>query len=565
MLDSLHVKNLALIEEEEIVFGEALNILTGETGAGKSIVLGSINLALGAKTGSEVIRSGAEYALVELSFSLNDEEIRRVRELDLDVEDDGVLIISRKIGNGKSVLKVNGETVTAALVKKIAAILLDIYGQNENQNLLKSSSYEKMLDEYAGDEVASLKKELKEKKNRYNGIVSELEEEDRDTAVTKREIELLEYEIATINDAAIKPGEDEELESRFRLISNSRKIMEALSETHRMTGYDSPESVGSVLGNALSRIKSVASFDDKISELCEELSQAEDLIGDFNRALSSYEDGMSFDEEEFDRISSRLDFINDLKAKFGRSIEDIQRSLAEKEERLDKLVNHDSYIAGLKSERDALWKEMQGICERISGLRKNAASGLGKELKTAMEGLNFLNTELRIDVLPDPENIRDSGYDNIEFLISLNVGEGLKPMQNVASGGELSRIMLAIKSVFADAGDVPTLVFDEIDSGISGKTAYMVAQKMNELAGDHQLICITHLPQIASMADSHFLIEKSVSEGRTVTGIRKLDEEGSIRELARMLGNDDITEAAIENAREMKKGKGSGTAPGRNR
>ena len=554
MLESLHVKNLALIEEEEIFFGDAFNILTGETGAGKSVVLGSVNLALGAKPGADIIRSGSDHALIEIVFSLNEDEIRKVKALDLEVED-GSLIISRKIGNGKSVCRVNGETVPASVLKKLSSILIDIYGQNENQSLLKSSTYERMLDRFSGDSVTGIQQELKEERARYNEIVNELERENNDSTVTDREKELLEYEIEQIRNADLKPGEDEELEERFRFMSNSQKIREAIFETHRLTGYDEPGSIGNLIGNAVSRLNSVTGFDERIASLYRELSDAEEIISSFNRSLSSYEDDLTFDKEEFDLIGQRLDLINSMKSRFGDSIEKIMTVLSEKEARLDKLNNFDRYLDDLNKEKERLHGSMIDKCERISAIRSQSALKLSEELKDAMEGLNFQNIGLRIDVKPDPSSITDTGFDDIEFLVSLNVGEELKPMQNVASGGELSRIMLAIKSVFADDNDVSTLIFDEIDAGISGKTAFKVATKMNELSKGHQLICITHLPQIASMADTHFLIEKSVNDGRTITGIRKLDDEGSVNELARMLGGEDITEAALNNAREMKKGK----------
>lgn len=554
MLESLHVKNLALIEEEEIFFCDAFNILTGETGAGKSVVLGSVNLALGAKSGSDIIRSGSDHALIELVFSLNENETEKVKALDLDVED-GSLIISRKISNGKSVCKVNGETVTASILKKLSTILIDIYGQNENQSLLKSSTYERMLDRYAGDSVILIQNDLKDERARYNELVNELDHENNDNSVTDREKELLEYEIEQIRNADLKPGEDDELESRFRFLGNAQKIMEAISETHRLTGYDDPGAIGNLIGSAVSRLNSVTGYDERIASLYKELSDAEEIISGFNRCLSSYEDDLTFDEEEFDRITQRLDLINSMKSRFGDSIEKILKSLSEKEARLDKLNNLDKYLADMEAEKERLHTSMLDKCKKISALRSDSAVKLSVQLKEAMEGLNFQNINLRIDVKPDPSSITDTGYDEIEFLVSLNVGEELKPMQNVASGGELSRIMLAIKSVFAEDNDVSTLIFDEIDAGISGKTAFKVATKMNELSKDHQLICITHLPQIASMADTHFLIEKSVNEGRTITGIKKLDEEGSVKELARMLGGEDITEAAINNAREMKKGK----------
>ena len=304
MLESLHVKNLALIEEEEIFFGDAFNILTGETGAGKSVVLGSVNLALGAKSGADVIRSGSDHALIELTFSLNEDDIKKVKALDLDVEDE-TLVISRKIGNGKSVCRVNGETVPASVLKKLSSILIDIYGQNENQTLLKSSTYERMLDRYSGDSVARIQRELKEERARYNEILNELDRENNDSSVTDRERELLEYEIEQIRNADLKPGEDEELEERFRFMSNAQKIIEAIGETHRLTGYDEPGAIGNLIGSAVSRLSSITGFDERIASLYKELSDAEEIISSFNRSLSSYEDDLTYDEEEFTRISQR--------------------------------------------------------------------------------------------------------------------------------------------------------------------------------------------------------------------------------------------------------------------
>ena len=553
MIESLHVKNLALIDEEEISFDRGFNILTGETGAGKSIVLGSVNLALGAKAGADLIRSGCDSALVELVFALNEDETERLKALDVEPED-GTLVLTRRISQGKSVCRVNGETVPASVLKNIAGVLLDIYGQHDNQTLLNPASYEKMLDEYAGGSVKELQDELRRTKKEYNEILAELNSEKNDSNVNNREKELLEYEIEQIQNAALKPGEDVELEKRYTFLSNARKIMETLSEVHLITGYDSPESTGNTLGSATSKIKGITRFDDTIAGLADELAQIEDMLGDFNRSLSSYMNEVTFDEEEFAVVESRLDLINDLKSKFGNTIEDVQSECEKKQKRLDKLNNYDAYMAGLNERAGVLKGRMLDICAQISILRIKKAKKLEDELTKAMEGLNFQNIALRITVKPDEEKIKDTGYDSIEFLLSLNVGEQPRPMQNIASGGELSRIMLAIKSVFAKSDDVTTLIFDEIDAGISGKTAYMVAQKMKELSKDHQLICITHLPQIAAMADTHYLIQKTVDSGRTQTGITKLNHESSVNELARMLGNDSITEAALQNAREMKKG-----------
>lgn len=553
MLENLHVKDLALIEEAEVSFGKGLNILSGETGAGKSIILGSVNLALGAKASSEVIRTGKESALVELTFCLNDEQIKKVRAMDLDVDDDGEVLLQRKIMAGKSVCRLNGETISVGQLKELAGVLLDMYGQHEHQSLLKSSTYSKMLDNYAGEEVSLYQKELKEELSGYRRLVSERDECDSDTSVRERQAQLLRFEIDEIENAALKEGEDEELEKRFRFLSNARKIMEAVAITHEATGYEGDASAGSLLGYGVGRLKEIASFDDDAEALLEELVSVESLLSDFNRSLSTYEDKLSFDEAEFASVEERLNLINKLKSKYGDSIEAILSSLEEKSDELCKLENYEEYLAGLDKDIDRLKQNMLAKCAAVSSLRRSAAGPLTASLKEAMEDLNFMDVSLEIRIVPDEERITENGYDTVEFLISLNTGEELRPMQNVASGGELSRIMLAFKSIFADKGDVPTLIFDEIDSGISGVTAYKVARKMESLSEDHQLICITHLPQIAAMADEHFLIHKEASEGRTVTMIDRLDEEGSVRELARMLGSDSVSESALENARDLKR------------
>lgn len=565
MLDNLHVLNLALIDEADINLKDGFNVLTGETGAGKSIVLGSINLALGAKANSDVIRAGKDYALVELSFSLSDDEIAKIHNMGLSVEDDGSLVLSRKIMPGKSVCRINGETISAHELKELSGILLDVYGQHEHQSLLKSSTYEKMLDEYAGLEVEKLQSKLSLIRRDYREAVSELESADTDASSLARQAELLSFEINEIESAALKEGEDEELEKRYKFLSNALKIEEAVKEAHSYTGYENNASAGSLIGIGVSRLRSVASYDDGASSLTDQLSEIEALLNDFNRSISSYEDSLSFDEEEYSTVEDRLNLINNLKSKYGSvdgaaasvngSIASVLAACEAKTAELDKLNNHEEYIASLRKRIDSLKSDMLEVCGKIHKLRMDAAKPLCNKLVEAMVNLNFLDVQLKINIEPEEDilSIKDSGYDKVEFLICLNPGEELRPMQNVASGGELSRIMLAIKTVFANKDDVPTLVFDEIDTGISGRTAYKVAEAMEVLSRSHQLIAITHLPQIASRADNHLLIEKKVADGRTVTTIDTLDYESSVKELARMLGGDEITEAALNNAREMKR------------
>ncbi len=555
MLENLHVLNLALIDEADIDLKDGFNVMTGETGAGKSIVLGSINLALGAKANSDVIRVGKEYALVELTFRLSEDERAAIRNMGLSVDEDECLILSRKIMPGKSVCRINGETISSHELKELSGILLDVYGQHEHQSLLKSATYEKMLDEYAGNQLFELQDALKSLRNGYKSLVEELGNADTDEASRNRQKELLAFEINEIEGASLKEGEDEELEKRYRFLSNALKIKEAVCEAHAYTGYENNASAGSLIGSGVSKLRSVSSYDDEALNLTEQLAEIEALLSDFNRTISNYEDTLNFDEEEYGEIEERLNLINNLKSKYGSSVSEIMEACETKVNELDKLSNHDAYIENLKNQIKETEAKMLDKCALIHELRTKAALPLRDKIIEAMVNLNFLDVRLEITIegSNDTEGIKDSGYDKVEFLICLNPGEELRPMQNVASGGELSRIMLAIKTVFADKDDVPTLVFDEIDTGISGRTAYKVAEAMEVLSKSHQLIAITHLPQIASRADNHLLIEKNVVEGRTVTTIETLDYETSVKELARMLGGDEITEAALNNAREMKK------------
>lgn len=552
MLDNLHVKDLALIEEADIDFKSGFNVLTGETGAGKSIILGSINLALGAKASSDVIRTGKESSLIELSFSLDDDQIKKIADTGINVSEDGSLLLQRKIMPGKSVCRVNGETVSLGQIKELSGILLNIYGQHEHQTLLKASTYSKMLDEYAGEDVFSLLEELKQELSKYKDLILKKDEQETDDTLRQRELELLEFEVNEINVASLKEGEDEELEKRYRFLSNIRKIMENVSKAHSMTGEDNDVNAELLIGGAASLINQISSFDEEAMELANQIASIEDLLRDFNRSLSNYEGRLNFDEAEYREVEDRLNLINKLKDKYGDSVEKIYLCLEEKSKKIEELQNYEEFLKKLNKDIDDTHKKMLSICGKISECRKKASKVLESKLISALGDLNFLDVKLEIRITPDEDNITSSGYDVVEFLISLNPGEELRPMQSIASGGELSRIMLAFKSVFADSLDLSTLIFDEIDTGISGVTAYKVSEKIKELSADHQIIAITHLPQIASMADEHYLISKGIKEGRTVTSISALDEEGSVRELARMLGSDEPGESALANARELK-------------
>lgn len=552
MLESLHVKNLALIDEQEVTFGRGMNILTGETGAGKSVIIGSINLALGAKADKDYIRTGADYALIELIFSLNEQQRGQVREMELPLEDENMLILQRKIMPGKSICRVCGESVTASQLKKLAPCLLDVYGQHEHQSLLKPSSYRKMLDTYVGEKAQEIHLKLKERISLYKNLEEELKKQSMDEKEREGRMRLLEFEVQEIEAAALIPSEDEQVEKKYRKMINSKKMKEVIALVYGLTGYEEENSAGSAAGYALRELKTLRGMDEEIEPLIAQLTDIDDLLNDFNRSMADYQDSLEFDGEEFTTLEERLNVINHLKSKYGNSVEAVLAAAEEKSRELEKINHFEEYTNQLKSKTECCKKEILSLCGELSGLRQKAADPLSKQLKEAMEDMNFANVQFDISVKSVEENFTQDGYDQVEFLISTNPGEAVRPLWQIASGGELSRIMLAFKTVFADRDETDTLIFDEIDTGISGKTAWKVAEKLGRLSRNHQIICITHLAQIASMADCHFLIEKGISRERTVTGIRKLSGEEGLNELARLLGSGEMTKAVLENAKEMK-------------
>ena len=553
MLESLRVKNLALIEEAEVDFKDGLNVLTGETGAGKSILIGSINLALGGKADKDLIRTGKEFAYVELIFYTKDANVlEKAKEMDIFPEDDR-FIISRKISQTKSVSKINGETVTVKQIKELAELLLDIHGQHEHQSLLKESKQKEILDTYCPTELTDLKKALKEVYSEYKKIKDKLEEKSLDETSRKKELSLAQFEFEEIDNAQLIVGEDEELETGYRKMVNSKRIMESINLVAAYMGNDGDNGVGSLAGRAIRELKSVENYDEEIVALTGQLMEIEDYVSDFNRNIHNYMQSMEFDENDFKETEDRLNVLNHLKAKYGDSIEKILEHKRQCEEMIEKLSNYEMYQEELKRKAQELYSKAISLCEKISEIRKQNAKVLEEEIKNALLELNFLQVQFSILVEPDEDNIGTDGFDTVQMVISTNPGEKMKPLKNVVSGGELSRIMLAIKTSLATKDEIDTLIFDEIDSGISGKTAWMVSEKMGKLSKSHQLLCITHLPQIAARANAHLFIEKNIENDETITRIRALSEEESVDELARMLGGMSITEAVRNNAVEMKK------------
>ena len=550
MLQRLYVKNLALIDEIEVELKDGLNILTGETGAGKSIILGSVNLALGARYSKDMLRKGAEYGFVELNFQIeNEKQLRRLKELDIYPED-GMVVLSRRLMEGRSVSRINGETVTMALLKEVASVLIDIHGQHEHQSLLYRKNHLAIVDAFAKDDISELKKEMNENYREYRSWKKELEEADLDEASRAKELSFLQFETEEIEKAELREGEDDELETAYRFMVNSKKLADGAAEAYAFTSQEEGNASES-LSRAIRALGEIRDYDDTVQGLFDQLSEIDSLLNDFNRDLSEYRDSCECSEEELYETEQRLNEINHLKLKYGSQISDILSYYDEQQEKIKKLEDYENYIRSLNENCQKAKEKMEKTAGKLSVIRRKQAKTLEKSIGESLKELNFADVKFEIQ-FRTLDACTPAGMDEVEFMISMNPGQPVRPLANVASGGELSRIMLAIKTVLADKDDTETLIFDEIDVGISGRTAQKVSEKMALIGRNHQVICITHLAQIAAMADHHFMIEKTVGNLDTTTGIRELTEKESVEELARILGGAKITDAVRENAKEMK-------------
>lgn len=551
MLHNLYVKNLALIDEIEVEFTKGLNILTGETGAGKSIILGSVNLALGGKYSADIIRKGAEYGYVELTFFVeNKTQAEALKRKDIFPED-GVVVLSRKLMSKRSISKINGETVPIALLKDAASILIDIHGQHEHQSLLYKKNHLTILDAFAKENIKQVKEKLAKAYLIYKEQKEELEEALTDEQERNKEIGFLEFEIQEIRQAKLLRQEDETLEETYRRMTNGKKIVGNLEEAYEYTGGTNSETASEAISRALRCMQEAAGCDEQAQEMFQQLAEIDSLLNDFNRELSDYKMSFDFSKETFFEVETRLNEINRLKTKYGNSIEEILEYCDKKEERLLKLQDYDAYLAKLHKKMEDAEAAVKCYSGQLSLLRKEQSAKLAEAIQKGLRDLNFLDTQFEI-VFRELETYTIQGTDEVEFMISMNPGEPVRALGDVASGGELSRIMLAIKSVMAEKDQIETLIFDEIDVGISGRTAQKVSEKMSFIGRNHQVICITHLAQIAAMADAHYAIEKQVEDGVTKSKIFRLSKEQAIEELARILGGAKITDTVMQSAAEMK-------------
>jgi len=549
MLLNLHVKNFALIDEADLDLGSGLNILTGETGAGKSILIDSVGAALGGRVRGDVIGKYGDSAYVELVFSVDDDEKRKaLQELEISTEYDCILV-SRKIMEGRSIHKINDETVTSAKVKKVTELLLDIHGQHEHQSLLHKQKHLEILDQYTDRDGAELREQVAEAYDLYSACRKKLDAFDQNPEVRARETDFLRYEISEIERAAVSEGEEEELTETFRRFRNSERLAGNIGEVLDAMG---DRGASGNISRATRYLRDAASLDAGLADTLAQLETVEDLALEAERSLRDYFNELSFEPEEYRRVENRLDEIHHIEQKYGKGYDAVARALEERREKLQFYEDYENQLMKAEEELNQAEMQLAEASQALGRLRRAASEGLCEAIRAALSDLNFLNVEFEINFTILDHYTR-LGQDSVEFLISMNPGEPLRPLGQVASGGELSRIMLGIKAVLAETDEIPTLIFDEIDSGISGRTAQKVSEKLEQISRFRQVICITHLPQIAAMADRHFCIEKCVREDRTCTAVSLLNEEDSVRELARLLGGVEITEAVSRNAAELRR------------
>ena len=549
MLQELHVKNLALIKEASIIFGDKLNILTGETGAGKSILLGSINLALGNRASKDLIRDGSDEVSVELLFNVNNnssiKEALQKKFEDYEIPyDDGNIIIQRKVSKEKSSAKINMSFVTLDKLKEITELLIDIHGQHDNEELRKDTKHIVFLDNYLTKELKELKLELRTLYDELHLAKKELKEFDIDENMKNREIDLLTYEIEEIDNANLKSGEEEELNDKFKKISNSKNIIDSI--------YYAKESLDRFdISGAISKLKNVSKYDDSLEELISTLYDIEQISNDAKKDIDSYVREYDYSESDLSEIEDRLDMIRNIMAKHGGDYEKTMKNYNLKVDRLNLLKNYDKEKIECEEKVKKLSSKLLDVSKKISEIRKKGAKKFEKEVISELKELGFLNVSFQIN-FEERNEVTKSGIDIVEFMISLNPGEKMRSLSETSSGGELSRIMLSIKTILANLDETETLIFDEIDAGISGITASKVAEKLKKISSVRQVICITHLPQIAACSDTHYKIEKEVVNENTYTKLIELDEEGTINELGRLLGTGVMSESVIANAKELR-------------
>lgn len=552
MLKELYIKNVAVIEEVRIDFRKGFNVLTGETGAGKSILIDSINMALGGKAGKELVRTGCERAAVNACFSSNEAVNNYLEECGIETDDD--VILTRQLSaESKSSARINGMTVTSAVLREVGRLLCDIHGQNDNHFLLSNRYHISYLDSYA--KLDDLKTSYEEAYTKLKRVSEKINSLSKDEAEKQRRAEMLQFQINDIDSAKLKKGELSSIEERLTFLSNIEKILSEASTAHSAL-YSAEDNAYDLLNRSSKALSEAAQYDSKLSEASRRLESALIEIEDISGELGSYIGRVDFDEGEFNELNERMELINSLKRKYGATEEEILAYRDKLYAELSELQGSEEMLDKLLKEEAQLRKSAEDTASILSARRTEAAERLSKEIMEELKELDMPKVVFSVRVTQKCDDngqfrLHSNGFDEVEFLISANPGEELKPLAKIASGGELSRIMLALKSVFADTDDAETLIFDEIDTGVSGRAAQKIAEKLSRLSLKKQVFSITHLAQLASMADAHYLIHKTSDESSTVTSVKLLSKEERIGELARIIGGAYITELTVSNASEM--------------
>ena len=543
MISNIHIKNIGIIDDLEINLNKGMNVFTGETGAGKSLIIDAINIICGGRFSKEIIRKGENHSYVELCMYSPD-DINSV---------DGNIIITREIySNGRNMCKINGRLVTVAELKNFMSNYIEIHGQNANQQLFDNKTHIKYLDNFIGKEIFDLKVEYKNKYTRYNEIKRELRENYGDEKEKQRKLDLLRYQLNEIQEAKLKTGEEEKLEEKRKIILNSEKIAKNLSEANNAVG----ENVIDMLSTAIRALEKIEEIDSKYTETIENLRNSYYNLQEVSRDINNYMEDIEFDEQKIEKIETRLDTIYNLKRKYGNNIEEILKYGEEVKTEIDKIENVDKYNEQLKKEQKELENEMTKLAEKISGIRKEEAQKLSSKINKELLDLEMTNAIINIKVEYKINEFFEDGKDSVQILIKTNVGENESELSKIASGGEMSRIMLAIKKVLTEVDRIPVVIFDEIDTGISGKASRTVASKMKSISKEHQVICVSHLAPIAAIADYNYFISKKVENERTTTSVQLLNEQEVICEIAR-ISSGEINEVTLKYANELRNQKAS--------
>jgi len=538
MLSTLHIKNIGIIDDLSIDFNEGFNILTGETGAGKTLIIGSLAILAGGRFSKEMIRKGEAHSLIEASIFYPQSELA----------EDGNIIISREIySNGRNTCKINGKLVTVAELKNFMSKVIDIHGQHDNQNLLDNSIHINYLDGFVGNELKSIKIEYQEYFNKYNETKNKLKNNYGDETEKERRLDLLRYQFNEIDVVNLKVGEDIELEEKHKIMMNSEKLKENLNTIDANINENAIE----YISNSIRCLEKIEEYGEIYKEKLSELKSIYYELQETARDISSLKDDADFDEYERDEVERRLDIITSLKRKYGNSIEEILEYKDKLKVEIEQITNVDQINEKLRKELKETENKMKALCSKINEIRNKYSIILSSKINKELKDLEMPNAKFNIKI-EKQEMYNSNGYDKVEFMICTNIGEEYKELTRIASGGEMSRIMLAIKTVLADIDEVPILIFDEIDTGISGKAAKAVADKMKVISRKHQTLCITHLATIAAQGNSNYYIYKEVENGKTRTNIKQLNEQETIYEIAR-IANGEITDVAIENAKELRK------------